>query len=320
MIDKLEIRIPYDTPLGPDLDRIKHDLRRGFPTAGFHPTPHYGLSGDLRPFGIPAIAHLGCKHGERPDHKLELLDTGSQTLADMLGTAERVFRFDPLSAEVMRIDLAADVPNVPVSFFESTVYARYKRSACDIGTMQRMRLGSAEVETVYVGRKPNCIRIYNKPAECMVQYQKLQRQLRNRVCALPFERIFGFPPDSVLTRVERQIAGSRVPMQLATVADVQRNAVGFNPFANLQLHARVTTLPKPDEYGLAAWLQGMKLRELRTQYGMHRLRKFINKYSKGNAARVCEQFAPFFVVDSESAITSERLYAIYQESIQKQLA
>jgi hypothetical protein len=56
------------------------------------------------------------------------------------------------------------------------------------------------------------------------------------------------------------------------------------------------------------------------QRGMQRLRKFINKYSRGNAARICEQFAPFFVFDSESAITSERLYAIYRHSIEKQLA
>jgi hypothetical protein len=318
MIDKLEIRIPYDTPLGSDLDRIKHDLRRGFPTAGFHPTPHYGLSGDLRPFGIPAIAHLGCKHGERPDHKLELLDTGSRTLADMLGTAERVFRFDALSAEVMRIDLAADVPDVPVSFFEAAGYTRYKQSACDIST-ERTRLGSADVQTLYVGRKPNCLRIYNKPAECLVEYRKLKRRLGNRGCPLPFERIFGFNEKSVLTRVERQIGGSRIPTQLATVGDVRRYAADYNPFANVKLHARVAALPTPGDVGLSNWLQGMMLRHLREQNGMQRLRKFMNKHSRGNAARMCEQFSGFFVASS-NIITGERLYEIYRRSVEKQLA
>ena len=320
MIDKLEIRVPYEAPFGPELDQVQHDLRRGYPTDGFRPSQHYKLSGDLRSFGIPAIAHLSCKHGDRPDHKLELLETGTRSFGEILGVIGRAFCFDPLEAEVMRIDLAADVPNVPASFFETTAYARHKRAACDIGDSQRMRLGAAGIETLYVGRKPNCLRIYNKPLQCLEQYRKLKRQLGNRACPLPFERIFGFSENSVLTRVERQIAGSRVPLQLATVSNVRCNAAEFNPFANVQLHARITPLPKPEECKLSKWLQGMQLRELRMKYGMHRTRKFINQYSKGNAARVCEEFAPFFVVDSEKAITSDRLYGIYRESIRKQLA
>jgi len=319
MIDKLEIRVPHDTPLGPDLAAIQHDLRRGFPTAGFRPTQHYALSGDLRPFGIQAIAHLNCKHGDRRDHKLELLDTGDRPFAEMLCTARRAFEFDPLSAEVMRIDLAADVPNVPVSYFESAAYTRYKRSACDIGDALKMRLGGSGIDTLYIGKKPNCIRIYNKPAQCLMEYRQFQRRLGNRGCAMPFERIYGFPEDNELTRFERQIAGFRIPVQLATVTDVQRNAAEFNPFASVEIHATTPRLPNPKTAGLSKWLVGMKLRELRERWGMQRLKKFLNKHSKGNAARICDEYSDFFT-EAGTVITADTLYAIYQESVTRQLS
>lgn len=318
MIDKLEIRVPHDTPFGPELNQIQHDLRRGFPTAGFRPTQHYALSGDLRPFGIQAIVHLGCKHGNHRDHKLELLDTGTQPFSALLNTATRVFHFDPRPAGVMRCDCAADVPNVPVSYFENTAYVRYKRSACDIGDTQQMRLGGASIETLYLGKKPNCIRIYNKPAQCLAEYRQLKRKLGNSGCALPFERIYGFAADCELTRVERQIAGARVPPELATVADVQRNAAEFNPFAHLEIHAANVQLPRPQDVGLARWLQGMKLRELRTQWGMQRLKKFLNRLSKGNASRICDAYADFFI-ESGSEITADVLCRMYQESVRRQI-
>lgn len=319
MIDSVATRIPHDAPFGPELDQIAHDLRRGFPTAGFRPSQHYALSGDLRQFGIPAILHLECRHTDGREHKLEIVETGSRSFTDVLSIIGRTFRIDPLTAEVMRIDLAADVRDVPVSYFEATMRTRFKRSATDIGDTQRMRIGAAELETIYVGRKPNCVRIYNKPIECAKKYRDWKRRFRNNACLLPFDRIFGFSEDAVLTRVERQI-GARIPPQLATMADVKHNAAGFNPFENVQILARKSALPTVAQCGLTTWMIGTKLRELRAQMGMQRFRKFVNRHSKGNASRMIEQYAEFLNCESETLITSETLFGIYRESMMRQLA
>jgi hypothetical protein len=320
VIDKLEIRVPAMTPVGKDLEPVYGELRRGIVVPGFRPSPHYSRVGDLRPFGINAIAHLSCKRGARPNHKLELLDTGQVGFDEILGTVEQVFRFDPLSAEVMRVDLAADVDGVSVSYFERAAYAAYKRWACDIGKLECSRMGSAEIETIYLGKRPNCIRIYNKVAEYRQQYRRLERDLKPRACPLPFERIFHIPETAILTRVERQIAAGRVPPELSTVQRLRENAADFNPFDRLRLIPGLDKPPKPNELGLSTWLQGMQLRRLADELGMQRLRKFVNRHSKGNAARMFAQFAEFLPSASGEALSEEGLYGRYRESIARQLA
>lgn len=321
MIDKLEIRVPALTPVGRVLEPVYADLRRGLRVPGFRPSPHYQAAGDLRPFGINAIAHLDCKRGAQPNHKLELLDTGQVRFDGILSTVEQAFRFDPLSAEVMRVDLAADVEGVPVSYVERAAYAALKRWACDIGRLECSRMGTAEIETIYLGKRPNCLRIYNKIAEYRQQYRKLERELRPQACPLPFERLYRLPETAILTRVERQIAAGRVPPDLATVARLRENAVHSNPFDRLRLIPGSGRLPRPDEVGLSAWLQGMQLRSLADELGMQRLRGFVNRHSKGNAARLLTQFSDFLPGgDGGESLSEEDLYRRYSESTERQLA
>lgn len=320
MIDKLEIRIPASTPVSRELGPFWEALRRGVSVPGFRPSQHYRAVGDLRPYGIHAIAHLECRHGNASNHKLELLDTGKVGFSVLLDRIEQTFSLDPLSAEVMRVDLAADIEGVPVSLFENAVYVAYKRWVCDIGTVECSRMGGRAVETLYLGKRPNCIRIYNKTEEYRQQYRALARELGSRACALPFEKIFQISESTVLTRVERQIGAGRVPPNLETIARLQENAADFNPFAKLQVHAGSKPLPRPEDAGLSVWLQGMALRAIAMRDGKQRLRRLLNAHSNGNTARILNQYADFLPGPGKVAISNELLYSVYRTSVERQLA
>jgi hypothetical protein len=326
-IDKLDVRIPPFTPFASRLKSLERDLHRPYAVPGFHSSRRYTHVGDLRSYGINAILHLGCKSSAAPNSKLELMDTGELGLSDILAIVERVFSFDPYTAETMRVDTAADVEGASVAQFQKATYVKYKRSASDIATLNSdaaeqhcRRVGKAEVETLYVGSRPNCFRIYNKTEECLEQYRHLRQKLGGSGCALPFERIFGFPNTALITRVERQMGSGDIPPQLSTIQQLRDNAADFNPFERLRINIRHAKLPTPEQVGLSNWLQGMQMRELVREMGMQRFRKFLNRYSRGNAARMLAQFEDFLVTDGEQVLTDADLYQIYREAVARQLA
>src|ERR1700730_10546918 len=109
----------------------------------------------------------------------------------------------------------------------------YKRFAAEIGKQEYMRMGMKTAETLYFGKRPNCVRIYNKITEFQHQYRQLQRRSSDAAEIPPFEEIYGYPERGVtLTRVERQI-GSRMPKTVQTFGDF-RSLPDFNPFVHLR--------------------------------------------------------------------------------------
>ena len=78
------------------------------------------------------------------------------------------------------MDLAAHVRAVPVEWFTRHVRARYKQWVCDIGQVDSeirdyARMGRQQVQTFYLGKRPDCFRIYEKIAEYHHQYTQLTR-------------------------------------------------------------------------------------------------------------------------------------------------
>jgi hypothetical protein len=117
---------------------------------------------------------LGCRHGE-PNHKVELLDSGKRSFDFLLSEIERIFDVYPSECGVMRVDCAADVPGIGVLWFHQRARVRWKQFANEIGelTLERenassslySQMGKREIQTLYFGKRPNCYRIYDKPAE-----------------------------------------------------------------------------------------------------------------------------------------------------------
>jgi hypothetical protein len=126
------------------------------------------------------VVHLGFKYGEAT-HKVEIIDAGKKTLAEMAAIVRQVFDIDPRPLGLMRVDLAADAPGIPVSWFRNNSRFQFKQFAssidkADTQEMEFIGMGSAVSQSLYAGRRPNCVRIYNKFAELRRQWLKLKRE------------------------------------------------------------------------------------------------------------------------------------------------
>jgi hypothetical protein len=172
-----------------------------------------------------------------------------------------------------------------------------------------------------MGKRPNLIRIYDKTAECLVNFRKRSRKVSKDADPLDFIKEYGFTPDTVLTRVERQIGGNLMPDHLATFGKLIKNASDFDPFTNLQIiSGQDHAMPTLETCEISRWLTGTRLRELADEWGMQRLRSVINQKSKGNAARFLAQYQDFFPRDGELALTSEKIAGLYRNSVKVQLS
>jgi hypothetical protein len=182
-----------------------------------------------------------------------------------------------------------------------------------------MRMGRGDIQTLYLGKRPNCFRIYNKIAELKQQYVALKRQQTEEHPLPSFGELFGYPSEGfVLTRVERQFGGSRIPLELSTLRALKENALTFDPFSRLELIAGGRPDPNPDDYELMKFLAGKGLRQVFDEQGMQRTRRFVNQKSRGNAARVFRELKDFLPC-SLAGFGIPDLRQRYIESVQRQL-
>jgi hypothetical protein len=337
MIDKVELRVQGFTPYSPEFSRLYQEIRND-PRGPFRPSRHYIASGDLRKYGHPAILHTHSLHDKHGNHKLELIETGKMTYVQMRQAIHGIFDVDTGPLELMRVDLAADVVGVPVSWFEKYVRAQYKRWTAEIGSInpegQFSTMGKSGVETFYLGKRPNVIRIYNKIAERRGEYMRLKRRALTEAKTLAmrepmgtpfmflfpsFEQMFGYPETGfILTRVERQIAGGRVPEQLSTFARL-RAADEFDPFEKLVFLDGGKLDPNQADYDFPTYCMGMQTRQLIQEQGFHRTKQLLNQRSPRNAARILRRVADFLPQGGD-LLTSKGLLERYQQSVSKQLA
>ena len=327
MIDKVDLRVPAYAPYAREFGALYQDIRND-PKGPFRPSRHYSASADLRKHGYPVVLHTHCTRDKRGNHKLELLDTGVMTYSQMRHEINRIFDTPPGPLQVMRVDLAADVEGVPVEWFEKNLGVTFKRFTSGMGVsdpdeLQFSKMGKNGIETLNFGKRPNFFRIYNKIAELKNQYASLKRAARREngpQSVLPsFKNVFGYPEMGlILTRVERQIGGSRIPEPLSTFASL-RGAADFDPFSRLVFLNAGNTLPSPDGYDFATYAMGMFLHRLVIEQGFHRAKQFVNRHSKRNAKRIFKRYRAF-LPSTENLLDSQRLLEQFQRSASKQLA
>ncbi|MFZ0146323.1 MAG: hypothetical protein WAL08_18340 [Candidatus Sulfotelmatobacter sp.] len=276
---------------------------------------------DLRDFGYDAILHSFAKLSKNGDHKIELVQTGNMGFSHMVNELSGIFDVDAQKLVVMRVDLTADVPNIPVAWFLTHCRAQYKRWSADIGriveSLEYSQMGMKEVQTFYLGKRPNVYRIYNKIAEYEYQYKQLLRRANHDAEIPPFDEIYGCSSNSILTRVERQLASGRVPPQIDTIKKL-RSARSFNPFERLKFFAGCERDPQPFHYRSDVYERGMTVHQEILEQGLQRTRYRLNEQSRGNADRILKTLADFIPADGHR-ITSEELFARYQESVERQL-
>jgi hypothetical protein len=95
----------------------------------------------------------------------------------------------------------------------------------------------------------------------------------------------------------------------------------FNPFTNIEIvNGTGAKVPTIQESGLAIWLGGTRLRQLRDEMGAQQFRRWINLQSNGNTARLLKTYAAFLEPEHDELVTAQTIYETYRQSVTKQLA
>jgi hypothetical protein len=320
VIDKADFRIPEFAQPGPALAEVFAQLRRGYAVPPFRPSRLYQYSADLRnDFGIDAVVHLYCRFG-RPNHKVEIVDAGEKTLEEIAAIVASLFEVDPWTLSTMRVDLAADIAGVPVPWFQHNTVVNRKQFASQIKKageqeLQFIGMGTASAQTIYAGKRPHLIRIYDKPAELRKQLRKKELDCNrfNRLMEgmdlsdeqkyygsryVPtfeeFCRTHGFQyrEGEVVTRVERQIGGDRIPPELATMNGLRFAHELDEPFVGLRIVSAEPILnlnSVPDDVPVRDFLAALGLNALSAHFGSAQLaQSFVRRNANGNGKRILE--------------------------------
>jgi hypothetical protein len=328
MIDKLEVRIPSAAHYTREFAELYSEV--AFEDAArsmkgqrgrLRPSRYYHTVADLREFGHDVILHSCARLGKGGDHKIELVNTGTMGFSRMVNEISKIFDIDPERLAIMRLDLAADVPEIPVSWFLNHCRVQYKRWLADLGQIvyepEYSQMGMKTIQTLYFGKRPNVYRIYDKVAEYQHQYKQLSRRVSPDAEIPQFSDVYGCSATTVLTRVERQLAGGRVSPQIDTVKKL-RAASTFNPFDRLKFIAGHGDEPYPNNYRSDVYQRGMSIRQQICEQGLQRTRFSLNEQSRGNADRILKDYEDFIPAEGHW-ITSGELFERYQESVSKQL-
>ena len=313
MIDKLEVRVPERAAFTSDFNSLF--LRRDLKLSS---SRHYKIVVDLRQDLLNLILHYRCKHGDERNHKLEFVNTATMTLLEMREAIQRVFRINAEELPVMRLDLAADVEGIGVPWFAEHTRVRYKRWLAKLGVIGAGAMGNREIQTLYYGKRPNVIRIYNKLEEYRMQYRRILRQVSGNVTPPTFEARFGVPEfGHILTRLERQMGDGRIPSELATVGDLQ-NCAEFDPSDGVEFISGGRLEPNPSDYTFMEYSTGMHLRHLAETEGMQAALAYIIRQSKRNKKWALKKFGDFLPTSDKDDLTSDRLFKLFQISIAAQ--
>jgi hypothetical protein len=324
MIDKLELRLPRLTLFRPAVREFILESRHFENSSRTVGSGRYAWMTDLRPVSIDANLHYSLKRKENDphegEHKLELKDTGTKSFSNLVAQVENTIEESSEDLEIMRIDLCADVAEVPVDWFFPRIRVKFKRVSYEMGNLKYRRIGKQGVQTISAGKRPNIVRIYDKIEEYKFQLKKRKRKQSPDADELTLKSEFGVSERATITRVEQQFGGGRVPRQISCFR-LLSHLPEFNPFANIEIlngtGARVPTLK---ECGLDMWLTGTRLRAIQDEVGQQAFRRWLSANSSGNAARYLTRYRDFLLPDGPNLLTRETLVEIYRDSVIKQLA
>ena len=323
MIDKLELRLPRTTQFRRIPREFILESRHFEKSSRTMRSGRYEWVTDLRPTGIDAILHYSLKREENDphegEHKLELLDTGTKGFEQLMGQIDATTENPTNDLDVMRIDLCADIHDVPVDWFFNRLRVRFKRVCFEVGLLKYQRVGKAGIQTITAGKRPNLIRVYDKVAEYKDQLRKLNRK-RADAEKLSLKDQFGTSDEDTITRIERQFGGGRIPMQIDCLGKLS-NLPNFNPFTNLEIaNGTGAGIPTIQKCGLDAWLAGSKLREVYEELGAQQFNRWLNSNACGNGARYRRRYASFLQPDVDRRVTAKTVYEVYRASVEAQLA
>ena len=324
MIDKLDVRLPSLTLFRQEPREFMLESRYFKNSTRTMPSGRYEWVTDFRPIGIDARLNYSLKRNEgephKGEHKLELIDTGVKSFSQLSALVEQVVEGPIDDLELMRIDLCADICEVPVDWFLNRIRVKYKRIAYEMGNLKYQRIGKAGIQTISAGRRPNIVRIYDKIAEYKEQFNKLNRKPRPGSEGLTLKSEFGVSDSATITRIERQFGGGRLPDGIGCFGKLPL-LPDYDPFTNIEIiNGGAAYVPTVKECGFDTWLTGTHLRQLQDEMGLQQFRRWLNVNAQGNGARYRKKYSSFLEPWFDARVTSKTLFEVYRESVKKQLA
>ena len=324
MIDKLDIRLPRATLFRAEPREFMIDSRHFENSSRTLKSGRYEWVSDLRPVGIDARLNYSLKREENDPHegesKLEIFDAGTKPFSELAAVIERTIEGPIDDLELMRIDLCADICDVPVDWFFNRTRVSFKRIGYEMGELKYSRIGKAGIQTIAAGKRPNMVRIYDKVAEYKEQLKRLNRKRGYHPEELTLKSAFGVSDQATITRVERQFGGGRIPMKIDAFGKLA-SLPDFNPFTNIEIYnGTAAKVPTINECRFDTWITGTFLRERQEEMGRQQFYRWLNVHSSGNGNRYRGKYADFLEPTLDDRLTADTLFVAYRETVTKQLA
>ena len=322
MIDKADLRVQSGVPFTRQFQKV-YEASRDAQRSPWKSSRYFVLTADLRDFGYEVRLHMYSALTAKPIHKLEIYDAGEKSYGEMLSLAASIFDCDPGEMGLMRVDLCADVYGTDVGWFKRHTIIQSKQTHREFGSVspyQTIRKGRAE--TLYAGVKPNQFRIYNKSEERLVRWKWYVRQLKRDAPELdptPYEVMYGHSPDTVITRIERQIAGRDLSRLGFSNFQSLLAAPSVAPFEKIVFYDASDQEPSIDDYGFTTWTSGMYLRSMVQDDGLAAARGFMKDQLGRNIYREWKRMQPFLHVPDECiGLDGSTLTTLFQQSTSRQ--
>jgi hypothetical protein len=198
------------------VEHVRDPLESDIP---FRSNLYYSQVVDLRKVDdIDAVLHLNAR--KTGTHKIQIIEAGKKCMSEIAATVALIVNDLPKEHSVSRVDTCADVVEGPqVRWIAQTVRARSAQWQSQFGTvelkdqegevMQWSEMGKREVGTMYLGKRPNCFRVYDKLSERKQAWNRERRQHERLAAKVVAENVLG--PDAEGKAVDVKYWALRYP-------------------------------------------------------------------------------------------------------------
>lgn len=341
MIDTAHFRVPWNVPFTAEFEDMRKQAEKPTPAGAglgiWRRSQYYERTGMFEVMGLDVVFHERCSMTKLPNHKIEILKTGEKSLAEIWDISRRMFHCDPDDLGIMRADLTADIPEVPVPWFRDHTLVSHKRTTRIIGEIPNTRfmtVASGVAETLYAGKSPNQFRIYDKTGERMFQLKRENHKIAalnkkslldsrpGESVVLPmmtFEQMFGYDPKKVITRVEVAIHGKSLEkIGLVRAADL-RKTPWMHPFEKIKFINDKKLDCDPSLYSNDEWCAGLYWQSVARQHGIAAAkREMYRMHGNKHFYEKWKVFVPFMQT-SEKRCSYEHLQSEFSSSCHRQL-
>lgn len=327
MVDKLDLEVPQGKRFRPAFARAWNNPEMDSvfkkTTGGL-----YLVTADLRDVGIPARLSCGHKHHEKLGPKLEIIGAGEMAFSQWAEVHEEIFEGEAWDDAILRADLTADVRGVPVSDFGRAMWCKFKHTTQqEYGEFQHMTTSHSRfaAQTLYYGRKPRQMRFYDKTRHRLqVLLPALHRKQKREGQELStFAEVYGYEPDVIVTRAERQM-GARETAEawgVGCLGELPR-LMKCDPFERLKFTDDAAGGRRMEDLEVPTRGMILYLRELIERGGIDQARAWL-RGEYGTRARAFRKFwaeNEHLIVRVNPRVSREFLTQEFRRTLAEQLA